>query len=150
MTEDQDITEEFELLTDYQRGIVAYAAENPRATSKEIAESVGCSPGYANKIRNQKDHLIRHRRTMDTVGPSPEAVRMAGDTPSAAQEDEKLDKGVEKILTDGADEEFVSVDLRLTEVFRCIRLLPNDLAAQFFTQIRGGVDPAEMFQEEEE
>lgn len=126
-----DYAEEFEALTDKQRGVVDYVANNPDYdTYQEVADKVGCTPSYVGSVVNDKEHLIKHRRTMDSNSPGSAAVQAAMDS------DENDETGT--ILPDGMGSQQMNVSLTQDEIFRCIRLLPPDLSSVFFSQVRNG------------
>lgn len=143
--EDMGYAEKYENLTDKQRAIVDYVASNPDYdTFEEIAEYANCTSSYAAGQVNEKEELIKFRSTMDSNSPGSEAVK-------AAMEAESGETGT--ILPDGQGTQKVDVKLSLDEVFRCIRLLPQDLSSVFFTQIRNGSGRAgvrELFDNDEE
>lgn len=140
-----DYAEEFEALTDKQRGVVDYVANNPDYdTYQEVANNVGCTPSYVGSVVNDKEHLIKHRRTMDSNSPGSAAVQAAMDS------DENAETG--EILPDGMGSQQMNVSLTQDEVFRCIRLLPQDLSSVFFTQVKTGTREGldNLFPEDEE
>ena len=156
--EDEDLAAEYEKRTEKQKAIIDYKAENPDASWKEAAKHANASGSYASSyVAGEYEHLIQHRRAMMGHPVESEAVSAAISEEDDAAMRERAKEDMEdqdplQAIADGSgDGELVSIDLQLKEVFRCIRLLPNDLAAQFFMQVRTGQEGLDnLFPEEEE